>query len=181
MLNNKISTLNIEVKNIVDSINTIFNLNLLVKDIIGTINEIYKAINNIKHNLNLMVNEKDTKFNFINNMITFLNKNYKIGDFLTQENIKNNYFTAATERDTINYANQFLQNSVNVVAIMITSNQSYAQSKNKILCDYNIDDIDIKKFGFDVVIIDEVSKLTPMEIFMTLVYDKAIILVGDYR
>ncbi len=114
-------------------------------------------------------------------MITFLNKNYQISDFLTQENIETNHFTPAMERDTINYANQFLQDSVNVVAMTATSNQSYAQSKNKVLRDYNISDIDIKKFAFDVVIINEVSKLTPMEIFIPLVYGKTVILVGDYR
>ncbi|AXF97107.1 AAA domain-containing protein [Spiroplasma phoeniceum] len=180
-LNHKINVLKVEVENIVNSINTIFNLNLVVKDISGTINEIDKEINKIEQDLNFVLQEKATKFNFVNNMITFLNKNYQISDFLTQENIENNHFTAAMERDTINYANQFLQESVNVVAMTATSNQSYAQSKNKVLRDYNISDIDIKKFAFDVVIIDEVSKLTPMEIFMPLVYGKTVILVGDYR
>ncbi|WP_338954902.1 hypothetical protein [Spiroplasma endosymbiont of Polydrusus cervinus] len=47
-LNQKISTLKIEVVNIVDSINAIFNLNLVIKDIRGTINEIDKVINNIE-------------------------------------------------------------------------------------------------------------------------------------
>lgn len=180
-LNHKINALKVEVENIVNSINTIFNLNLVVKDISGTINEIDKEINKIKQDLNFVLQEKATKFNFVNNMITFLNKNYQISDFLTQENIETNHFTPAMERDTINYANQFLQESVNVVAMTATSNQSYAQSKNKVLRDYNISDIDIKKFAFDVVIIDEVSKLTPMEIFMPLVYGKTVILVGDYR
>ncbi|MFU0251741.1 AAA domain-containing protein [Spiroplasma sp. Moj] len=180
-LNHKINALKVEVENIVNSINTIFNLNLVVKDISGTINEIDKEINKIEQDLNFVLQEKATKFNFVNNMITFLNKNYQISDFLTQENIETNHFTPAMERDTINYANQFLQESVNVVAMTATSNQSYAQSKNKVLRDYNISDIDIKKFAFDVVIIDEVSKLTPMEIFMLLVYGKTVILVGDYR
>ncbi|MFJ1522018.1 AAA domain-containing protein [Spiroplasma sp. ald] len=180
-LNHKINALKVEVENIVNSINTIFNLNLVVKNISGTINEIDKEINKIEQDLNFVLQEKATKFNFVNNMITFLNKNYQISDFLTQENIETNHFTPAMERDTINYANQFLQESVNVVAMTATSNQSYAQSKNKVLRDYNISDIDIKKFAFDVVIIDEVSKLTPMEIFMLLVYGKTVILVGDYR
>ncbi len=114
-------------------------------------------------------------------MITFLNKNYQISDFLTNDNIENNNLTPEMEWDTINYTNQFLQNSVNVVAITATSNQSYAKSKNKVLLDYNISDINIKKFAFYVVIIDEVSKLTPMEIFMPLVYGKTVILVSDYR
>ncbi|RUO86565.1 DEAD/DEAH box helicase [Spiroplasma endosymbiont of Megaselia nigra] len=180
-LNHKINALKVEVENIVNSINAIFNLNLVVKDISGTINEIDKEINKIEQDLNFFLQEKATKFNFVNNMITFLNKNYQISDFLTQENIETNHFTPAMERDTINNANQFLQESVNVVAMTATSNQSYAQSKNKVLRDYNISDIDIKKFAFDVVIIDEVSKLTPMEIFMPLVYGKTVILVGDYR
>ncbi|AOX44332.1 superfamily I DNA/RNA helicase [Spiroplasma sp. NBRC 100390] len=180
-LNNRINTLKIEIENIVNSINHVFNLNLVVKDITATINEIDKVINSIDHDMKTIINEKATKGNFVNNMITFLDKNYNIADFLNQEGIQNDRFTSAMERDTVNYANQFLQDSVNVVAMTATSNQSYAQSKNKVLQDYNIADIDIKKFGFDVVVIDEVSKLTPMEIFMPLVYGKAVVLVGDYR
>ncbi|WHQ37222.1 AAA domain-containing protein [Spiroplasma sp. SV19] len=180
-LSSRINTLKVEIENIVNSINHIFNLNLIVKDITATINEIDKVINSIDHDMKTIINEKETKGSFVTNMITFLDKNYNIAVFLNQEGIQNDRFTPAMERDTVNYANQFLQDSVNVVAMTATSNQSYAQSKNKILQDYNIADIDIKKFGFDVVVIDEVSKLTPMEIFMPLVYGKAVVLVGDYR
>lgn len=180
-LRNRIDSLKIEIENIVNSINHIFNLNLVVKDITATINEIDKVINGIDHDMNTILNEKATKGNFVNNIIAFLDKNYNIGVFLNKEGIQNDRFTPAMERDTVNYANQFLQDSVNVVAMTATSNQSYAQSKNKVLQDYNISDININKFGFDVVVIDEVSKLTPMEIFMPLVYGKAVVLVGDYR
>jgi len=77
-LNHKINALKVEVENIVNSINAIFNLNLVVKDISGTINEIDKEINKIEQDLNFVLQEKATKFNFVNNMITFLNKNYKL-------------------------------------------------------------------------------------------------------
>ncbi|WP_253301662.1 hypothetical protein [Spiroplasma endosymbiont of Phyllotreta cruciferae] len=137
----------IEIENIVNSINHVFNLNLVVKDITATINEIDKVINSIDHDMKTIINEKATKGNFVNNMITFLDKNYNIADFLNQEGIQNDRFTPAMERDTVNYANQFLQDGVNVVAMTATSNQSYSQSKNKVLQDYNIADIDIKKFG----------------------------------
>ncbi|WP_425379930.1 AAA domain-containing protein [Spiroplasma endosymbiont of Stenodema calcarata] len=180
-LSNRINALNIEIENIVNSINHIFNLNLVVKDIHKTISEIDKIIDRIDSDINNIIKEKATKGDFVNNMITFLDKNYNIANFLSQVGVKSDHFTQSMERDTVNYANQFLQDSVNVVAMTATSNQSYTKNKNKILQDYNIDDIDIKKFGFDVVIIDEVSKLTPMEIFMPLVYGKAVVLVGDYR
>ncbi|AHF58289.1 AAA domain-containing protein [Spiroplasma eriocheiris] len=181
VLDQKVVGLKIEIENLVQSINNIFNMQLTIKDIAATISDIDQAINEIDLNIKNIVNEKNQKNNFVNNLINFLDNNYRIGEFLDQENINSNKFTSFMERDTVSYANQFLQNNVNVVAMTATANQSYAQSKNKVLQDYNISDIDIKKFAFDVVIIDEVSKLTPMEVFMPLVYGKAVVLVGDYR
>ncbi|AGM26554.1 superfamily I DNA/RNA helicase [Spiroplasma syrphidicola EA-1] len=180
-LEQKINQLKVDVENIVYNINQIFNMTLNIKDITTTINELDDIIVSLDQEIKTIQKEKIAKGKFVNNMINFLDRNYQMTQFLTGENFNNNIFTPALEKDTKIYANQFLQNNVNVVAMTATSNQIYLQSKNKILADYNISDIDIKSFSFDVVIIDEVSKLTPMEILMPLVYGKAVVLVGDYR
>jgi len=44
-----------------------------------------------------------------------------------------------------------------------------------------VEDVDIGRIDFDVVIIDEVSKATPIEILIPVVYGKSVVLVGDQR
>jgi len=47
--------------------------------------------------------------------------------------------------------------------------------------DIEVDNINIRDIDFDVVIIDEVSKATPIEILIPLVYGRSVVLVGDQR
>lgn len=49
------------------------------------------------------------------------------------------------------------------------------------MSEYNIDDIDIKSVGIDVVIIDEVSKSSFIDLLIPILYGKTVILVGDHR
>ncbi|WP_381414910.1 DEAD/DEAH box helicase family protein [Spiroplasma endosymbiont of Anurida maritima] len=81
----------------------------------------------------------------------------------------------------LEYSNSFIKDYTNVYAITATSNNLFKQEKNKELLAANIDSIDIAKMYFDVVIIDEASKLTPIEILMPIIFGKTTILVGDYR
>jgi len=44
-----------------------------------------------------------------------------------------------------------------------------------------VEDVNIRNIDFDVVIIDEVSKATPIEMLIPIVYGKSVVLVGDQR
>lgn len=59
---------------------------------------------------------------------------------------------------------------------------SSAGNKNyRDLEDYGIDDIDIQRAGIDVVIIDEVSKSSFIDLLSPILYGKSVVLVGDHR
>ena len=71
--------------------------------------------------------------------------------------------------------------SANVFGITCTSNDKFNGRKIETLSEYNIDDIDIKSVGIDVVIIDEVSKSSFVDLLIPILYGKTVILVGDHR
>ena len=71
--------------------------------------------------------------------------------------------------------------SANVFGITCTSNDRFTNENNTELGDFNIDDIDIKSIGIDVVIIDEVSKSSFIDLLIPILYGKTVILVGDHR
>lgn len=110
----------------------------------------------------------------------YLNNNYDL-DFnvIKGEVVDNKQQSSA--KDVLEYSNSFIKDYTNVYAITATSNNLFKQEKNKELLAANIDSIDIAKMYFDVVIIDEASKLTPIEILMPIIFGKTTILVGDYR
>ena len=49
------------------------------------------------------------------------------------------------------------------------------------LREYNLGDVNIRNVGIDVVIIDEVSKSSFLELLISTLYGKTVILVGDHR
>jgi superfamily I DNA and/or RNA helicase len=51
----------------------------------------------------------------------------------------------------------------------------------KALRDYNLGDINIRNVGIDVVIIDEVSKSSFLDMMIPILYGKTVVLVGDHR
>ncbi len=71
--------------------------------------------------------------------------------------------------------------SANVFGITCTSNDRFGRNNMDVLSDYGIGDIDIKTVGIDVVIIDEVSKSSFIDLLIPILYGKTIILVGDHR
>lgn len=74
-----------------------------------------------------------------------------------------------------------LYNNVNVFGITCTSRDRFTRSQLSDLERYGIDDVDIRKQGIDVVIIDEVSKSSFLDLLIPILYGKTVILVGDHR
>jgi len=90
------------------------------------------------------------------------------------------------------FTKTLLKNNANVYGITCTSSP-YFRSSTMIGADDNrntgknnsenieLEDVDIRRLDFDVVIIDEVSKATPIEMLIPIIYGKSVILVGDQR
>lgn len=96
----------------------------------------------------------------------------KISKYLSQ--------TDVIEDDRRLYTKDLFE-SANVFGITCTSNDRFTNDNNTELGDFNIDDIDIKTIGIDVVIIDEVSKSSFIDLLIPILYGKTVILVGDHR
>jgi superfamily I DNA and/or RNA helicase len=82
------------------------------------------------------------------------------------------------------YTDEFLKRNANVYGMTCTSSP-YFKSSHLIGDEENsqieVKDIDIRHIDFDVVIIDEVSKATPIEMLIPIICGKKVILVGDQR
>lgn len=74
-----------------------------------------------------------------------------------------------------------LMDHVNVFGITCTSRDSYTENEMKELRQYGIESVDIKEKGIDVVIVDEVSKSSFLDLLIPILYGKTVILVGDHR
>ncbi|MCM1131057.1 MAG: AAA domain-containing protein [Roseburia sp.] len=96
----------------------------------------------------------------------------KISNYLSMEDV--------IEADRKEYTKDLFDNA-NVFGITCTSNDRFSGKNVDALSEYNIDDIDIKSVGIDVVIIDEVSKSSFIDLLIPILYGKTVILVGDHR
>ncbi len=74
-----------------------------------------------------------------------------------------------------------LYDNANVYGITCTSRDSFNEKSIQELIEYGIKEIDIKGQGIDVVIIDEVSKSSFLDLLIPILYGKTVILVGDHR
>lgn len=83
-------------------------------------------------------------------------------------------------KDRKEYTKDLFENA-NVIGITCTSSNSFKKQNNQDFGDFNIDDFDIKTVGIDVVIIDEVSKSSYIDLLIPILYGKTVILVGDHR
>ena len=79
------------------------------------------------------------------------------------------------------YFTKDLFENANVFGITCSSNNRFSGRNVDALSEYNIDDIDIKSVDIDVVIIDEVSKSSFIDLLIPILYGKTVILVGDHR
>lgn len=84
------------------------------------------------------------------------------------------------EADKNEFTKDLFENA-NVFGITCTSRDNFSGETVDALDKYNIDDFDIKSSGIDVVIIDEVSKTSFLDLLIPILYGKTVILVGDHR
>ena len=70
---------------------------------------------------------------------------------------------------------------VNLFGSTTTSRDLFNEKALTELSEYNLGDLDLKQQGIDVVIVDEVSKSSFLEVLIPMLYGKSIILVGDHR
>lgn len=93
-----------------------------------------------------------------------------------------NYLSKAEviESDRKEFTKDLFDNA-NVFGITCTSNDRFSGKNVDALSEYNINDFDIKSVGIDVVIIDEVSKSSFIDLLIPILYGKTVILVGDHR
>lgn len=96
----------------------------------------------------------------------------KISNYITSKDV--------IEGDRKEFTRDLFENA-NVFGITCTSNDRFSGKNVDALSEYNIDDIDIKSVGIDVVIIDEVSKSSFIDLLIPILYGKTVILVGDHR
>ena len=76
---------------------------------------------------------------------------------------------------------RMLYDNVNVFGITCTSRDRFTKTQLQELGKYGIDSVDIRTQGIDVVIVDEVSKSSFLDLLIPILYGKTIILVGDHR
>ena len=77
------------------------------------------------------------------------------------------------DEDRRNYTQKLYENA-NVFGLTCTSRDKFDNSQLK-------DSIEIRTLGIDVVIIDEVSKSSFLDLLIPILYGKTVILVGDHR
>lgn len=74
-----------------------------------------------------------------------------------------------------------LYECANVFGITCTSRDRFTKAQLDELGKYGIDSVDIRTQGIDVVIVDEVSKSSFLDLLIPILYGKTVILVGDHR
>lgn len=96
----------------------------------------------------------------------------KISDYLLKEEV--------IFADRLDYTKP-LFDKVNLFGITNTSRDNFSESSNEALSNYSLGNVDLKKQGIDVVVIDEVSKSSFLDLLIPILYGKTVILVGDHR
>lgn len=84
------------------------------------------------------------------------------------------------EEDRRAYTKKLFDNA-NVFGMTCTSRDFFREASMEALREYHLGDINIKSVGIDVVIIDEVSKSSFLDLLIPILYGKTVILVGDHR
>jgi hypothetical protein len=88
--------------------------------------------------------------------------------------------TDVIEQDRVKYT-QPLFEAGNMFGLTCTSNDRFNSDNNNDMKNLGLEEINIRRVGIDVVIIDEVSKSSLLELLIPILYGKTIILVGDHR
>ena len=96
----------------------------------------------------------------------------EIAKYLRQDDI--------LEEDRREYTRD-LYECVNVFGLTCTSRDRFTDAQLDELGKYGIDSVNIRTQGIDVVIVDEVSKSSFLDLLIPILYGKTVILVGDHR
>jgi hypothetical protein len=86
----------------------------------------------------------------------------------------------AIEVDRMAYTKKLFENA-NVYGLTCTSRDNFKAESMESFKKYAIEGLDVKKQGIDVVIIDEVSKSSFLDLLIPILYGKTVVLVGDHR
>lgn len=84
------------------------------------------------------------------------------------------------EEDRISYTKKLFDNA-NVFGMTCTSRDYFSEDSMRSLREYQLGNINVRNVGIDVVIIDEVSKSSFLDLMIPVLYGKTVILVGDHR
>ena len=96
----------------------------------------------------------------------------EIAKYLRQDDI--------LEEDRRKYTGDLYEH-VNVFGLTCTSRDRFTDAQLDELGKYGINSVDIRTQGIDVVIVDEVSKSSFLDLLIPILYGKTVILVGDHR
>jgi superfamily I DNA and/or RNA helicase len=131
-----------------------------------TVDEAIQLIQSEWEDLELNFNEKETENR------TKIPVYKKISEYIQKEEIileDRKYYTKP------------LFDTVNLFGTTTSSRDRFDGTSMSELADYNLGELDLRKQGIDVVIIDEVSKSSFIELLIPILYGKTVILVGDHR
>lgn len=84
------------------------------------------------------------------------------------------------EEDRISYTKKLFDNA-NVFGMTCTSREYFSEDSMRALREYKLGNINVRNVGIDVVIIDEVSKSSFLDLMIPVLYGRTVILVGDHR
>ena len=84
------------------------------------------------------------------------------------------------DEDRISYTKKLFDNA-NVFGMTCTSREYFSEDSMRSLREYQLGNINVRNVGIDVVIIDEVSKSSFLDLMIPILYGKTVILVGDHR
>lgn len=148
-----------------------FEINKFFKDfeILEPYHDIDEAINIIKIKWDELENDFNRKEQENKEKIPMYEK---ISNYISM--------TDVIESDRKKYKKNLFENA-NVFGITCTSKDQFRGRDVEALSEYNIEGLDIKSIGIDVVIIDEVSKSSFIDLLIPILYGKTVILVGDHR
>lgn len=178
-LESNVGTTGQELRELIKFINQKFDLELDVTDI-DLDAKLKKQLDEYRAKLELSMQKKQEYEGLYRNVMNYVQTNYGISNNWTEE-LPTNKFTAQMIQESKKYTNNILNKLVNIYGMTLTSSNLFKYSNDNFAKKMGLEEISLKTMDVDVVIIDEASKATLIEILMPLIYGKTLILVGDYR
>ncbi|QHX36386.1 AAA domain-containing protein [Spiroplasma sp. BIUS-1] len=168
-----------ELRDLIKTVNQKFSLNLGLTDV-DLEEQIKQELLKLENKLKESKERKENFSEIYKEIIKYLNENYKITDNFDEE-LASKDFSGQMFKDSQRYIQSILDNLVNVYSMTLTSTNLFRFNKDNFATKLGLEELNLRNMDVDVVIIDEASKATILEILMPLIYGKALILVGDYR